>query len=247
MSQDGMLDFEGKMIIVSGASSGIGKACAVTLLEHGATVVGFDTAGATINTARYMHHIVDVSDESDIQAAFEKLGAMQVFGLVNCAGVFAKAKPFYEQTVDEWNRVIGTNLTGTFLLSKYVSKEMIKNSVAGRIVNISCLRSRIFRPNMASYAASKAGVVALTAAMSLDLANSNICVNSVAPGFIYTGMTAAAFDMPEVRKASEDLIPLKRLGQPEDISSVVLFLLSDMAAYINGETIFVDGGYKILK
>ena len=117
----------------------------------------------------------------------------------------------------------------------------------GSIVNISCIRSSIFRNNITDYAASKGGVVALTSAMALDLAPYNIRVNAVAPGFTYTGMTKASFDNENIRKESEELIPCGRLGTPEDISKVVLFLLSDMSDYTNGTNIYADGGYHIQK
>ena len=133
-----------------------------------------------------------------------------------------------------------------FIVSKYVSRVMIPQK-QGKIVNISCIRSSIFRNNMTDYAASKGGVVALTSAMALDLAPYNIQVNSVAPGFIYTGMTAASFDIPDVRAKSETLIPNGRLGMPKDIASVVLFLLSGMSDYVTGTMLFADGGYHIQK
>jgi len=117
----------------------------------------------------------------------------------------------------------------------------------GRIINISCIRSRIFRPNMADYAASKAGVVALTSAMALDLSGYNIQVNSVAPGFTFTGMTEKKYSNKDIKEQSENLIPSGRIADPKDIANVVLFLLSDLSTYINGETIFVDGGYSIFK
>ncbi|NLW12056.1 MAG: SDR family oxidoreductase [Clostridiaceae bacterium] len=123
---------------------------------------------------------------------------------------------------------------------------MIENN-RGKIVNISCIRSRIFRSNMAEYAASKGGVVALTSAMALDLAPFNIQVNSVAPGFTYTGMTAGSFDDDRVREYSESIIPAGRIAEPADIAKVVLFLLSENSDYISGETIFADGGFRVSK
>ena len=138
--------------------------------------------------------MLDVRDEQKVISILDEIDAKygKIDGLVNCAGIYASSKPFYEINTDEWNKVIGTNLTGVFILSKYTAQKMIKYK-AGKIVNISCIRSRIFRPDMADYAAAKGGVVALTSAMALDLRTHNIRVNSVAPGFTYTGMTAESF------------------------------------------------------
>lgn len=242
------MNFENKVYLVSGSGSGIGRSCAEMLLERGAIVSGLDLKQKTVNHAHYNHHQIDIMDEERIQRAVDEVhdDYGRIDGLVNCAGVYAASKPFFELTRDEWDRVISTNLTGLFLLSKYTVQKMIPQC-DGRIVNISCIRSRIFRPNMADYAASKGGVVALTSAMALDLKDYNIRVNSVAPGFTYTGMTSASFDNPEIRAFSESLIPTGRIAQPGEIANVVLFLLSDMADYVNGETIFVDGGFKTLK
>lgn len=237
-----------KVYIVTGSGSGIGQSCSEMLLESGAIVAGLDLQPAAILHNRYRHYQINILDEEQLEAAIEEIDGMygRIDGLVNCAGVYASSKPFFELTLDEWNHVISTNLTGMFLLSKYVSRKMMSRK-DGKIVNISCIRSRIFRPNMADYAASKGGVVALTSAMALDLAAYNIRVNSVAPGFTYTGMTRDSFNNTEVRTFSESIIPVGKVAQPEDIAKVVLFLLSDMADYINGETIFVDGGFKIFK
>lgn len=242
------MDFENKVIVISGTGSGIGKACVELLLEKGAMVVGIDIKSSSINHKNYRHYSFDVSDEQKLITAIddidEKYGRIE--GLVNCAGVFSCLKPFYDISIEEWNKVISTNLTGLFMLSKYTAQKMIKHK-DGKIVNISCIRSKIFRPNMADYAATKGGVVALTSAMALDLSPYNIRVNSVAPGFTYTGMTQKSFNIPEVRELSESLIPVGKIADPLDIANVVLFLLSDMAAYITGETIYADGGYKLAK
>ena len=147
---------------------------------------------------------------------------------------------------DLFQKALEANTTGTFLMSKHVSNAMIPRK-HGKIVNISCIRASIFRENMVDYAASKGAVVSMTSAMALDLAPYDIQVNSVAPGFTYTGMTSASFDNPEIREQSEKLIPKGRLGEPRDIASVVAFLLSDMSDYMTGTNVFVDGGYHIQK
>lgn len=242
------MDFSSQVIIVTGSGSGIGLSCAKLLLEQGARVKGIDLQDAPIDHENYRHYSVNVLNELQIMEAMDDIQGSdeKIDGLVNGAGIFATSKPFFELRLDEWNKVMETNLTGVYLVSKYATLKMLPWN-KGKIVNIACIRSRIFRPGMADYAASKAGVVALTGAMALDLQKYNIRVNSVAPGFTYTGMTATSFDQPEVRTFSESVIPVGKIAQPEDIAKVVLFLLSEASDYINGETIFADGGFSIVK
>lgn len=242
------MNFKDKVFIVTGASSGMGKSCSELLLENDAVVVGIDRNDSTIEHDRYSHCKADVLDEEQIQKCISEVDSQygHIDGLVNAAGIFGNNKPFYELTSEEWNKVISVNTTGTFIVSKAAAPVMIREK-HGKIVNISCIRSTIFKNNMADYAASKGAVASMTSAMALDLAPYNIQVNSVAPGFIYTGMTAASFDMPDVRAKSEALIPNGRLGMPKDIASVVIFLLSDMSDYVTGTMLFADGGYHIQK
>jgi len=242
------MNFKEKVFIVTGASSGMGKSCSELLLENDAVVVGIDRNDSTIEHDRYSHCKADVLDEEQIQKCISEVDSKygHIDGLVNAAGIFGNNKPFYELTSEEWNKVISVNTTGTFIVSKAAAPVMIREK-HGKIVNISCIRSTIFKNNMADYAASKGAVASMTSAMALDLAPYNIQVNSVAPGFIYTGMTAASFDMPDVRAKSEALIPNGRLGMPKDIASVVMFLLSDMSDYVTGTMLFADGGYHIQK
>ena len=242
------MTFKDKVFIVTGASSGMGKSCSELLLENDAVVVGIDRNDSTIEHDRYSHCKADVLAEEQIQKCISEVDSKygHIDGLVNAAGIFGNNKPFYELTSEEWNKVISVNTTGTFIVSKAAAPVMIREK-HGKIVNISCIRSTIFKNNMADYAASKGAVASMTSAMALDLAPYNIQVNSVAPGFIYTGMTAASFDMPDVRAKSEALIPNGRLGMPKDIASVVMFLLSDMSDYVTGTMLFADGGYHIQK
>lgn len=242
------MNFKEKVFIVTGASSGMGKSCSELLLENDAVVVGIDRNDSTIEHDRYSHCKSDVLDEEQIQKCISEVDSKygHIDGLVNAAGIFGNNKPFYELTSEEWNKVISVNTTGTFIVSKAAAPVMIREK-QGKIVNISCIRSTIFKNNMADYAASKGAVASMTSAMALDLAPYNIQVNCVAPGFIYTGMTAASFDMPDVRAKSEALIPNGRLGMPKDIASVVMFLLSDMSDYVTGTMLFADGGYHIQK
>ena len=240
------MDLRDSVSVVTGSSSGIGEACVRKLLDAGAWVAGFDVNPSRISHGSFRHYTVNVTDEEVVGAAVKDVAriADRIDALVNCAGISSNYKPFFEMTKKEWERVITVNLTGTFLCSKHISRVMIKNKT-GRIVNISCIRSRIFSPGMSDYSASKGGVVALTSAMALDLAPFNVRVNSVAPGATLTGMTEKRFSDPEVRRAFEERIPLGRIAQPEDIANVVLFLLSDASSHVTGETISVDGGYTI--
>lgn len=241
-------DYNGRNYVVTGAASGMGKSCCEELIKAGATVFGIDRDMGTVEDRSYTHYQLDVTDESSVNETVADIVSKcsKIDGLINAAGVFASNKPFYELEIEEWNKVVGINLTGTFLMSKYVASDMISHN-KGRIVNISCIRSTIFQENMADYAASKGGVSALTSAMALDLAPYDIRVNAVAPGFIRTGMTAKAFDDPAIASASEKLIPAGRIGQPKDIANVVMFLLSDASDYMTGTTVFADGGYKSKK
>lgn len=240
-----MLD--GKNFIVTGASSGIGKACVDLLLENGAVVAGWDISDSP-SRDRYTHYRIDVRNEDEIVRALGDVTsrAGPVYGLVNCAGIFSSSKPFYDMSEAEWREVLDTNLTSVFLVSKYVCRSMIERR-EGKIVNISCIRTKLVRPNMADYAASKGGVVSLTSAMALDLAPYNLQVNSVAPGRTITGFTKKSFSDPAKRKATEAQIPAGRIAQPEEIAEVILFLLTDSARYVTGTTIFVDGGFSIAK
>lgn len=242
------MDFKDKVYIVTGASSGMGKSCCELLLEKEAVVVGIDINDSTIEHDSYSHYKADILEEDQIQNCVSEVDARygRIDGLVNAAGIFGNNKPFYELTTEEWNEVISVNATGTFIVSKAAAPVMIRQN-QGKIVNISCIRSTIYKNNMAEYAASKGAVASMTSAIALDLAPYNVQVNSVAPGFIYTGMTANSFDIPEVRSESESLIPNGRLGMPRDIASVVLFLLSDMSGYVTGTMLFADGGYHIQK
>ena len=203
-----------RVIVVTGSSSRIGRSCVEKIIDSSGNAVGFDIQESPTQHENYRHYSVDVRDEARIIRALDDIESQfsRIDALVNCAGEFSSSKPFYEMTSDEWNRVISTNLTGTFLVSKYLSQKMIRRR-KGKIINISCIRSRIFRPNMADYAASKAGVVALTSAMAIDLSGYNIQVNSVAPGFTFTGMTKKAFSSDDIIKQSENLIPSGRIAE----------------------------------
>ncbi len=242
------MSFEKRIFIVTGAASGIGKACAAKLLQAGALVAGLDVNPLGIKHSAYSHHVVDVGEEASVLKTVDRteVDIGPIHGLVNAAGIFSCGKPFFRMSLVEWQKVVTTNLTGTFLCSRAVAEKMIERK-QGRIVNISCIRSRVVSPNMADYAASKGGVVSLTAAMAVDLAPHNIRVNSVAPGFTLTGMTERAYGDPQVRQKRGSLAPLGRIADASEIADVALFLLSESSSYVTGETIFVDGGMSVFR
>ncbi len=243
-----MLDFAGKVFIVTGASSGIGLSCAEQIIALGGRVTGVDLNAAAVDNDAYAHFAISVTDEGAIEnlinAVTNQYG--HIDGLVNAAGIWGSSKPFYEMDTEAFQKVLDVNTKGMFLMSKHISRAMMPQK-KGKIVNISCIRASILRNNMADYAASKGAVVSMTSAMALDLAPYNIQVNAVAPGFTYTGMTSASLGNPEVREQSEKLIPNGKIGMPKDISSIVIFLLSDMSDYMTGTNVFADGGYHIQK
>lgn len=243
------MNFKNDVFIVSGASSGIGKGCVELLLEKDATVIGFDITDSLIHHEKYSHSVVDVRNEDSIEILVDDAVKKykKISGLVNCAGINAIKKPFYELSLKEWNNSLEINLTGTFILSKSVTRHMIIQG-RGKIVNISCIRTKIFKKNIAEYATTKGGVVALTSSMAIDLAPYGIQVNSVAPGLTYTNILRNVFEKNEGVEADYvNMIPQNRIADPIDIAKVVIFLLSNESSYITGQTIYVDGGMSISK
>ena len=240
---------ESKVVLVTGASRGIGAAIADTLGESGYTVIG--TATTTSGTDSISQRFADkailgagmplnVTDPDSIsallQSIVENFGAPTV--LVNNAGI-TKDNILMRMKEDEWLDVINTNLNAVFRLSKACVRPMTK-ARWGRIVNISSVVGSMGNGGQSNYSATKAGVEGFSRALAKELGSRSITVNTVAPGFIDTDMTK---DLPEANKeVLLGQIPLARLGAPEEIASVVKFLVSDAAGYITGETIHVNGG-----
>jgi len=238
---------ESRVALVTGATRGIGKAIAQELAEAGHTVVGTATSDAgadTISThlAEWggMGIRLDVSDSEAVKAAVvmitERFGAPTI--LVNNAGI-TRDNLMMRMKDDEWADVIGTNLNPLFTVSKACLRGMTK-ARWGRIVNISSVVAQMGNAGQANYAASKAGAEGMSRAMAKELGSRAVTVNCVAPGFIDTDMTKVLTD--DQRSLMLGQIPLGRLGEPEEIATVVAFLASDSGAYITGETIHVNGG-----
>ncbi len=254
---------KGQKALVTGANSGIGKAVALALGEAGADVAvnyvrGEDSAHEVVETIKSggsnaLALEADVSQEMHVQAMFKKMvgafGAIDI--LVNNAGLQQDA-PFDQMTIQQWNTVIGVNLTGQFLCAREAVREFKRRGVrpgvsvaAGKIICMSSVHEVIPWGGHANYAASKGGVMLLMKSMAQELAPLRIRINSICPGAIRTPINTAAWDTPEAYRSLLTLIPYQRIGEPEDIGRVAAFLASDQADYITGASIYVDGGMTL--
>lgn len=244
-----MINMEGQVVLVTGASRGIGRAIAESLGKAGALIVGTATTdkGAQAITDYFAEQDIsgegmtlDVADSDSVSAAIKAItkehGAIQV--LVNNAGI-TRDNLLMRMKDDEWDSIINTNLSSVFRTSKACLRGMMK-ARKGRIISISSVVGSSGNAGQTNYAAAKAGLVGFSKSLAREIGSRGVTVNVVAPGFIDTDMTRALPD--EQRDALQKEIPLKRLGSAEEIANAVLFLASDMGAYITGETIHVNGG-----
>ncbi len=241
-----MINLKGKSVIITGSARGIGKEIARKFVDAGANVMISDVdasmAEATAKefgpSARSI--ACDVTKKDDVKklvaATKEAFGSVDV--LVNNAGV-TKDGMFVRMSEGDWDLVLNINLKGTFLASQAAASAMMRQS-AGKIINITSVSGMFGNAGQANYAASKAGVIALTKVMARELAERGINVNAVAPGFIETAMTDKLPD--EVKDSIKKHIPFGKMGSVEDVANVTLFLASDAAHYITGQTIPVCGG-----
>lgn len=241
-----MMNLEGKIALVTGASRGIGRAIAELLVERGATVIG--TATSESSAAAISEYLgengkglaLNVTDVESIEATLktinDEFGAIDI--LVNNAGI-TRDNLLMRMKDDEWNDIINTNLTPIYRMSKAVLRGMMKKR-AGRIINVGSVVGTMGNAGQTNYAAAKAGVIGFTKSMAREVASRGVTVNTVAPGFIETDMTKALND--DQRAATLANVPAGRLGDPREIASAVVFLASPEAAYITGETLHVNGG-----
>lgn len=225
--------FSGKQMVVTGAASGLGLAIARAAEAEGAVVIALDRDAAPFAGS----HACDVSDEAQVKTALS--GLSQIDAVVNSAGI-ALRTAVAETDMADYDRVMAVNLRGTFLVSKYALPAM--RARGGAILHFSsCVTAGI--RNRAAYSASKGAIVSLTLNMALDYARDRVRVNCLCPGFVNTPLLAS---MPPERRAKlAALHPLGRLGEPEDIAHMALFLLSDHAGWITGQAIGVDGGFNV--
>lgn len=243
--------FEDKLVLVTGASRGIGKAIAEMFALHGATVIGTATteSGAnqiTSNLQKYKNNNkglqLNIADKQSINQLLENISA--IYGvkgpdiLINNAGV-TEDNLILRMSDDQWENVINTNLTGVFNLIKPCVKNMVKKRW-GRVINISSVVASMGNPGQVNYVAAKAGVIGMTKSLAKELASRDITVNAVAPGYIETDMTNKLTDDQKVELAKN--IPLARVGSASDVANGVLFLASSMSNYITGQTLHINGG-----
>ena len=249
------MDLKGKVAIVTGARRGMGKTHALALAKAGAKVVVADISSedceavaAEIKKLKGEAIAVkcDVSKKEEVEEmvkkTVEKFGKVDI--LVNNAGI-CQFKPFLELTEEEWDRTININLKGYFLCAQAAAKEMVKQK-SGAIVNIASIamgQVGVGFPAITHYCASKGGIVAMTEAMALELAPYNIRVNAVAPGAIDTPMIDPLKVDPKTMEGTLARVPLHRVGEPEEVSNLVLFLASDASSYMTGSTVVIDGGW----
>ncbi len=246
-------NLQGKVAIVTGASSGIGAAIALEMARQGAAVVVNYRSEADAATAivaqiestggKAIAVGADVSKSAEVQAMVQQtvtqLGQIDV--LVNNAGM-ERAAPFLDKTEDDWNRVIAVDLTGPFLCTQAAAREMVKAKRRGTIINISSVHEELPFPGYADYCAAKGGLRMLCRNLALELAPYNINIVNVGPGAIATPINKATLADPAKMEALIREIPLGRIGTPEEVAQLVAFLGSDAASYITGTTIFIDGG-----
>ena len=244
---------KGKTALITGGSRNIGEAIAVKMAEQGADIAILDlsndeTAQNVVEKIKSLGRRADcykcnVSDYAEVESTIKQVladfGAIDI--LVNNAGI-TRDKLMIQMTEEDYDMVLDVNLKGAFNLIRHTSRAFIKQK-SGRIINISSVVGMMGNAGQVNYSSSKAGIIGLTKSVAKELGGKNITCNAIAPGFIATTMTEAMTD--EAKERMNGAIPLKRVGTPDDVANTAVFLASDMAAYITGEVIKVDGGLYI--
>ncbi|HLJ67667.1 MAG TPA: SDR family oxidoreductase [Chloroflexota bacterium] len=243
----------GKVAIITGSATGIGKACAIRMAREGASVT-IDYVGSTDDASEVVEEIekaggkaiavqADISQEDQVQHLVDE--TVQRFGrldiMQNNAG-WEQKHPFLEMPFDTYQKVIAINLTGTWLGSQIAARQMVKQGHGGRIINTSSVHEDVSMPTNAPYCAAKGGIRMLMRTIAVELAPHKITVNNIAPGAIFTPIDAEIEANPKLEAELMSEIPLRRWGKPEEVAALAVFLASDEASYITGATYFIDGG-----
>ncbi len=241
-----MFDLTGQTAVVTGAATGIGEAIARRLAKAGATVAIADVDGDGAQTVassidRALGVTIDITNAESVRQAFERILSLtkKIDILVNNAGIGGKAAPLWEQTEEDWQRILAVNLTGVFNCSKAVIGHMRANKY-GRIVNIASIAGKEGNPNMTGYSATKAGVIGFTKSLAKEVATDGICVNAVAPAVVHTKILDQL--TPQQVDYMTQRIPMRRVGRPEEIAAVVHFLSSPDCSFVTGQCYDASGG-----
>ena len=246
-----LFDLSGKTALVTGSSRGLGRAIAEGFANAGARLIingtddaRADTAAGEFRAAGYQAQAsgFDVTNEAAIVQAFERFDAdgVAVDILVNNAGIQHR-KPLVEFTTDEWRKVIETNLTSAFVIGREAAKRMIPRQ-RGKIINIGSLGSELARPTIGPYTTAKGGIRNLTRAMAVEWAQHGSQANAIGPGNLLTDMNQALVNNADFNTWLMSRVPAKRWGNPDELVGAAIFLASDASSYVNGQTIYVDGG-----
>lgn len=251
MKSDKLFNIEGKVALITGSTGGLGSIFARGLAENGAFIIlnGITSDKLDLQVQQFREsgyrafgHVFDVTDSDQINQAImrinEEIGKIDI--LVNNAGINLRA-PLEKFNDDDWDKLIGVNLTGVYKVSKAVVQGMISQK-SGKIINIGSIQSELGRPTIAPYAASKGGIKMLTKGMAVEWAKYNIQVNGIGPGYFKTDMTRTLYENPDFDSWLCNRTPSNRWGDPEELLGALLFLSSAASNYVNGQMLYVDGG-----
>ena len=248
-----VFDLTGRTALITGSVRGIGFALAEGLCNAGATVIvngrkqdAVDEAVAKLQAKGFQAHgaVFDVAEESAVVAAFENFDrdGVEIDILINNAGIQFR-KPMVELELKDWERVIDTNLNAAFLVGREAAKRMIARGRGGKVINIASLTSEAARATVAPYTAAKGGIKMLTRSMAAEWAKFNIQANAIGPGYILTEMNTALIENPEFDAWVKASNPAGRWGKPDELAGTAVYLASSASNYVNGQIIYVDGGW----